>query len=85
MACSASFAALWWWSRRRGLHLMDTMEFVAPIVPPGLGFGRLGNYISGELWGKPPMPAGASSSRALPQPFAAMDATALRAQFERAP
>jgi phosphatidylglycerol:prolipoprotein diacylglycerol transferase len=22
-------------------------------VPPGLGFGRLGNYIGGELWGKP--------------------------------
>jgi phosphatidylglycerol:prolipoprotein diacylglycerol transferase len=47
------FAAVWWWSRRRGLHMMDTMEFVAPIVPPGLGFGRLGNYIGGELWGKP--------------------------------
>jgi phosphatidylglycerol:prolipoprotein diacylglycerol transferase len=23
------------------------------LVPPGLGFGRLGNYINGELWGKP--------------------------------
>ena len=29
------------------------MDFVAPLVPPGLGFGRLGNYIGGELWGKP--------------------------------
>ena len=28
------FAAVWWWSWRRGLLLMDTMEFVAPIVPP---------------------------------------------------
>ena len=46
------FAAVWWWSRRRGLHFMDTMEFAAPVVPPGLGFGRLGNYIGGELWGK---------------------------------
>ena len=41
-----------WWSWKRGLHVFDTMDFVAPIVPPGLGLGRLGNYIGGELWGK---------------------------------
>jgi phosphatidylglycerol:prolipoprotein diacylglycerol transferase len=41
------------WSRRHKLHVFDTMDFVAPLVPPGLGFGRLGNYIGGELWGKP--------------------------------
>ena len=29
-----------------------TMDFVAPLVPLGLGFGRLGNFINGELWGK---------------------------------
>jgi phosphatidylglycerol:prolipoprotein diacylglycerol transferase len=45
-------AAAWWWSRRHRLHLMDTVDFLAPLVPPGLGFGRLGNYIGGELWGK---------------------------------
>lgn len=45
--------ACWWWSRRHGLHLFDTVDFVAPLVPPGLGFGRLGNYIGGELFGKP--------------------------------
>jgi phosphatidylglycerol:prolipoprotein diacylglycerol transferase len=45
------FAALWW-SRARRLHFFDTMDFVAPLVPAGLGFGRLGNYIGGELWGK---------------------------------
>jgi phosphatidylglycerol:prolipoprotein diacylglycerol transferase len=28
------------------------MDFVAPLVPPGLGFVRCGNYIGGELWGK---------------------------------
>jgi phosphatidylglycerol:prolipoprotein diacylglycerol transferase len=28
------------------------MDFVAPLVPAGLGFGRIGNYIGGELWGK---------------------------------
>ena len=45
-------AAVWWWSRRHGLHVFDTIDFVAPVVAPGLGFGRLGNYIGGELWGK---------------------------------
>lgn len=44
--------AAWWWTRRQGLHFFDVMDFVAPWVPPGLGFGRLGNYIGAELWGK---------------------------------
>jgi phosphatidylglycerol:prolipoprotein diacylglycerol transferase len=42
--------ALWSW--KHGLHVFDTMDLIAPLVPPGLGFGRLGNYIGGELWGK---------------------------------
>jgi phosphatidylglycerol:prolipoprotein diacylglycerol transferase len=42
-----------WWTRRHKLHYFDTMDFVAPIIPSGLGFGRLGNYIGGELWGRP--------------------------------
>jgi phosphatidylglycerol:prolipoprotein diacylglycerol transferase len=41
-----------WWSRRHRLHFFDTVDFIAPLVPPGLGFGRLGNFINGELWGK---------------------------------
>lgn len=45
-------AACWWWSRRHRLHFFDTMDFIAPLVPPGLFFGRLGNFINGELWGK---------------------------------
>lgn len=40
------------WARQRGLHFMDVADFVAPLVPPGLGLGRLGNFINGELWGK---------------------------------
>ncbi|MGH8081607.1 MAG: prolipoprotein diacylglyceryl transferase [Lysobacter sp.] len=44
--------AAWWWARSQRTHFFDVMDFVAPLVPPGLGFGRLGNYVGGELWGK---------------------------------
>jgi phosphatidylglycerol:prolipoprotein diacylglycerol transferase len=42
----------WLWSRRRKIFFFDTMDFVAPLVPIGLGLGRLGNFIGGELWGR---------------------------------
>jgi len=44
-------AALWW-TRKQELHFFDTMDFVAPLIPLGLGFGRIGNFIGAELWGK---------------------------------
>lgn len=44
-------AALWW-SARHKKRFLDVTDFVAPLVPPGLLFGRLGNFINGELWGK---------------------------------
>jgi len=77
------FIAAALWSRRRGLHLFDTMDFIAPLVPPGLAFGRFGNYINGELWGKPTGGDwGVVFPRALPPQLANLDAAALRAQFE---
>ena len=45
-------AAALWWTRKQKLHFFDTMDFVAPLIPLGLGFGRLGNFIGAELWGK---------------------------------
>jgi phosphatidylglycerol:prolipoprotein diacylglycerol transferase len=44
--------ATWMWARRQGLHFFDVGDFIAPLVPPGLFFGRMGNFINGELWGK---------------------------------
>lgn len=46
-------AGIWLWSRRQRMHFVDSMDFVAPLVPFGLGLGRVGNWIGAELWGKP--------------------------------
>lgn len=45
--------ALWWFARKRGVRVLELTDFAAPVVPLGLGFGRIGNFINGELWGKP--------------------------------
>ena len=45
--------ALWLYGRKINKDMITMMDFVAPIVPLGLGFGRIGNFINGELWGKP--------------------------------
>jgi len=29
-----------------------TVDFIAPLIAPGILFGRIGNFINGELWGK---------------------------------
>ena len=46
-------AALWLFGRRRGVRFWQVADFVAPLVPPGLFAGRIGNFINGELWGRP--------------------------------
>ena len=40
------------WTRRHQLNFFDVVDFIAPLVPIGLGLGRLGNFIGGELWGR---------------------------------
>jgi phosphatidylglycerol:prolipoprotein diacylglycerol transferase len=32
---------------------LGVMDFLAPLVPPGLAAGRMGNFINAELWGRP--------------------------------
>ncbi len=40
-------------ARRYHLAWFQVTDFIAPMVPPGLFFGRIGNFIGGELWGRP--------------------------------
>jgi phosphatidylglycerol:prolipoprotein diacylglycerol transferase len=44
--------AMWWLASSRGKPLGAIFDFIAPIVPLGLGFGRIGNFIGQELWGR---------------------------------
>ncbi len=40
------------WCKRSGRHWWDVMDFIAPLVPLGYAFGRLGNFINAELPGR---------------------------------
>ncbi len=41
-----------WFARRTKRHVFQVADFIAPLIPFGLGAGRLGNFINGELWGR---------------------------------
>jgi phosphatidylglycerol---prolipoprotein diacylglyceryl transferase len=45
--------AVAWFARRRGRRVADVFDFTAPLPAVGLFAGRIGNFINGELWGKP--------------------------------
>jgi phosphatidylglycerol:prolipoprotein diacylglycerol transferase len=45
--------ALAFFARSRGKQLVDVFDFAAPLPAIGFGAGRIGNFINGELWGKP--------------------------------
>jgi phosphatidylglycerol---prolipoprotein diacylglyceryl transferase len=42
-----------WFARSRGRRIADVLDFTAPLPAIGLFAGRIGNFINGELWGKP--------------------------------
>jgi phosphatidylglycerol:prolipoprotein diacylglycerol transferase len=44
--------AAWLFGRKHGFGFFGTTDFVAPLVPLGLGAGRIGNFVNGELWGR---------------------------------
>lgn len=39
-------------SRKVNMSFLSVADFVAPVAPIGLFFGRMGNFINQELWGK---------------------------------
>lgn len=41
------------YARRHGRSFWQVTDFIAPLVPTGLAAGRIGNFINGELWGRP--------------------------------
>jgi len=45
--------AVAWFAHRRGRRVADVFDFTAPLPAIGLFAGRIGNFINGELWGKP--------------------------------
>ena len=46
-------AGVIWFARKYKVQFHRVLDFVTPIGPIGLGAGRLGNFIGGELWGRP--------------------------------
>ena len=46
-------AAMLLYARRYRRRFFDVMDFLAPLAPLGLAAGRIGNFINGELWGRP--------------------------------
>jgi phosphatidylglycerol:prolipoprotein diacylglycerol transferase len=44
--------AMWLYARKLQRTFIQLTDFIAPMVPIGLGFGRIGNFINQELWGR---------------------------------
>ncbi|MEW5790914.1 MAG: prolipoprotein diacylglyceryl transferase [Pseudomonadota bacterium] len=40
------------YTRKLGKSFLHSADFIVPVVPIGLGLGRLGNFINGELYGR---------------------------------
>ncbi len=45
--------AVWLFCRKKGFPVYTIADLAAQAVPIGLGLGRLGNFINGELYGRP--------------------------------
>lgn len=44
--------AIIWFARKHSINILSLGDLVAPVAPIGLFFGRLANFINGELWGR---------------------------------
>jgi phosphatidylglycerol---prolipoprotein diacylglyceryl transferase len=50
-------AAVWYYAHKTDRAWLEVTDFIAPLVPLGLAAGRIGNFINGELWGRPADPS----------------------------
>ena len=46
------FTAIYLIARKNHRNFFEFSDFIAPLIPPALFFGRIGNFINGELWGR---------------------------------
>ena len=46
------FVATLWYAKKSSQSIKPIGDLIVSVVPPGLFFGRLANFINGELWGK---------------------------------
>ncbi|SBV33780.1 Prolipoprotein diacylglyceryl transferase [uncultured Sphingopyxis sp.] len=44
--------AIWYVTRKEKLSFLRFCDYIACVVPFGLFFGRLANFVNGELWGR---------------------------------
>jgi phosphatidylglycerol:prolipoprotein diacylglycerol transferase len=44
--------SIYLYAKKTKKEFLAVADFVAPLVPLGLGAGRIGNFINGELWGR---------------------------------
>jgi len=44
--------AMGFFARKVNKKFFQVTDFIAPLITPGLFFGRIGNFINGELWGR---------------------------------
>ncbi|MEF1289155.1 prolipoprotein diacylglyceryl transferase [Vibrio sp. M260118] len=44
--------AMFWYAKKNGRTFFGVADFIAPLVPFGLGMGRVGNFMNDELWGR---------------------------------
>jgi phosphatidylglycerol:prolipoprotein diacylglycerol transferase len=47
-----TIAGAWWYIRKHRLEFKDMADLLIPCIPLGYAFGRIGNFINGELWGR---------------------------------
>jgi phosphatidylglycerol:prolipoprotein diacylglycerol transferase len=50
--CIGVIVAAYVYAKKQSWSFLAVGDFIAPLVPIGLGAGRIGNFINGELWGR---------------------------------